>query len=87
MKRRIARLIFAGILAISAMAQEERAVLTGTITDATHAPVSGATVNISSKATGFHREVTTNDAGVYVIPGLQIGVYDVAIRKDGFGVK
>ena len=87
MKSRIATLILAGILAIPAMAQEERAVVTGTITDATRAPISGATVSISSKATGFHREVTTNDTGVYVIPGLQIGVYDVAIRKDGFGVK
>jgi hypothetical protein len=73
-------LIFAGVC----MAQEERASITGTVTDPSHASVAGATVTIDNKATGFHREVSTNDSGAYVLPGLLIGVYDVHISVKGF---
>ena len=73
-------LIFAGVC----RAQEERAVITGTVTDPSHASVAGATVTIDSKATGFHREISTNDSGAYLIPGLLIGVYDVHVSVKGF---
>jgi Carboxypeptidase regulatory-like domain len=65
-------------------AQEDRAVVTGTVTDPSQSAIPGAIVEINSKATGFHREVLTNDSGVYVLPGLLVGVYDLRIRKDGF---
>jgi hypothetical protein len=72
------------VLAGAAMAQEDRAAVTGAVTDRTLAAIAGATVEIDNNATGFHREVRTNDSGGYLIPGLLIGVYDVTIRKDGF---
>jgi hypothetical protein len=66
------------------IAQEDRAVVTGTVTDPSQSAIANAAVEVDNKATGFHREVKTNDAGAFLIPGLSIGVYDVAIRKDGF---
>ncbi len=73
-------ILFAGV----AHAQEDRAVVTGTVTDPSQAAIAGAAVAVDNKATGFHREVRTNDSGVFLVPGLLIGIYDVTIRKDGF---
>lgn len=72
--------LFAGM----SFAQEERAAITGTVTDQTNAPVAGATVEIESKATGFHRDTLTNERGIFLLPGLQVGLYGVTIRKQGF---
>ena len=72
--------VFAGVC----FAQEDRAVITGTVTDPSEAPVAQATVSVDNKATGFHREVITNDSGAYEISGLLIGVYDVHVAVDGF---
>src|SRR5215472_5534379 len=66
------------------LAQEDRAVLTGTITDPSKSAISGASVEVSSKATGFHREVKTSDLGAFSVPSLLIGVYDIKISKEGF---
>lgn len=71
-------------IAGTSLAQEDRAAVTGTITDPSQSAVANAVVGIDNKATGFHREVRTNDSGVYLIPGLPIGIYEVMIRKEGF---
>jgi Carboxypeptidase regulatory-like domain len=65
-------------------AQEERATVTGTVTDPSRAPIQGATVEISSLETGFHQQVATNDSGAYLIPGLLIGQYQIEFSKKGF---
>ena len=72
------------LFAAGGLAQEDRAVLTGSVMDPSKAAVAGATVTIDNKATGFHREVRTNDSGAYVIPGLLVGVYDLHITASGF---
>ena len=72
------------VLASAGKAQEDRAVVTGIVTDPSQAAIRGAIVRIDNKATGFHREVLTNDSGAYLIPGLLIGVYELHIGKDGF---
>ena len=65
-------------------AQDDRAAITGTITDQSQAAMPDVTVGITSKSKGFHRDAKTNDAGVYSIPGLLVGEYQVTIHKDGF---
>jgi hypothetical protein len=72
------------LLTVAAVAQEERVIVTGTVTDQSSAAISGALVKIENRATGFHREVMTNGLGYYVIPGLLIGVYDLTIGHAGF---
>lgn len=75
------------VCAVAGHAQEDRAVITGSVTDPSLSAVTGATVTIENKATGFHREVLTNDSGAYVIPGLLIGVYDLHIAMNGFATQ
>ncbi len=76
----LASFLLAGILS----AQEDRAAVTGIVTDPSKSGIGGAAVQIDNKATGFHREILTNSSGTYLIPGLQIGTYTLQIRKDGF---
>jgi hypothetical protein len=89
MKNRIFPVLLSLLLlcALVGYAQEDRAVITGSVTDPSRAAVTGATVTIENKATGFRREVLTNDSGAYVIPGLLIGVYDLHIAKNGFAIQ
>ena len=82
--RYIALGALASVVVTPALAQEERAVVTGTITDPSGGAVSDAKVEIDNAATGFHREVKTNDGGLFLIPGLLVGVYDLHIMKPGF---
>ncbi len=77
-------LILFALLAGALVAQEDRAAITGTVTDPSNSAMAGATVEISSKATGFRRSVLTNEAGAFLLPGLQIGAYELEIKKDGF---
>lgn len=69
---------------LNLIAQDDRAVITGTISDPSQADMPGVHLALNSKATGFHREAITNDAGVYVFPGLLVGNYQLTIRKDSF---
>ena len=67
-----------------AFAQEDKAVLTGTVTDASQAAVPNAVIEVTSRANGFLRKANSNDTGSYTIGGLPVGIYDITIRKDGF---
>jgi hypothetical protein len=84
MKRLSAILGLMALFATPGLTQEERAALTGVITDPSGAPVPGAIVEASGTATGFHRSVQTNEVGVYLLPGLQIGEYSLKVSKPGF---
>src|SRR3984885_6861115 len=74
----------AALVASQAIAQEERAVVTGTISDPSQLAIVDESIEIDSPATGFHREVKTNDAGLFLVPGLLVGVYDLRVTKAGF---
>ena len=58
--------------------------ITGTITDPNHAAVPAASVTIHNTDTGIDRAVTTNEAGLYSVPFLQPGSYEVTATKTGF---
>jgi hypothetical protein len=58
--------------------------ITGVVTDASGAVVSGATVTITSPQTGFTRQAVTNNSGNYDLPGLQPGTYNVQAEAQGF---
>lgn len=60
------------------------ATLKGTVTDPTGAVVSGATVKAGSIEKGITREARTDAQGVYQIPFLQPGAYDVRVEASGF---
>jgi hypothetical protein len=65
-------------------AQSEKARVTGTITDASGAVVPGVEVTVTNVATGEKRTATSNEAGLYTVPLLEPGKYDIATSKQGF---
>lgn len=69
---------------IPACAQTSRGTVTGVITDATRAPVPGATVNIVSNDTNVIRTTTTNEQGVYRFDAVDPGNWDVIVKLRGF---
>ena len=57
----------------------------GTVTDKTGSVVTGATVRITSQATGVTREAKTDDSGHYLVPLLPVSDYTVRVEAPGFG--
>lgn len=58
--------------------------LVGTVRDEQNAVLPGATVRLSSPATGLEQNVTTDQAGAFSFPQLQPGVYELAVSLSGF---
>src|SRR5581483_12423444 len=56
----------------------------GTVTDKTGSVVAGATVKITSQATGVARETKTDASGDYVVPLLPVSTYSVRVESSGF---
>jgi len=71
-------------LAAGAAFAQTLGTITGEVTDATAAVVPGATVTIRNVGTNATRKVVTNSEGLYSVPLLQPGVYDVRVQKEGF---
>ncbi|MGH9844757.1 MAG: TonB-dependent receptor domain-containing protein [Blastocatellia bacterium] len=67
-----------------ARAQSAVAALSGTVIDAQGGAIPGATVRIANPSTGFRREVTTNNEGIYTFPSLAPGNYTVTVEGQGF---
>src|SRR5579864_2296372 len=65
-------------------AQTPTAEITGTITDSSGAAVPAAAIRLIHTATNTRRSVSSNDAGVYDLPALPPGVYQLRIEKPGF---
>jgi hypothetical protein len=57
----------------------------GTVADNAGALVSGASVRVTSQATGLTREAKTDDSGHYLIPLLPVGFYTIRVDAAGFG--
>src|SRR5216683_8447510 len=70
--------------ACAVVGQTETATVSGLVTDRTAAAVSGAEVRLQSVERGTVTSTTTNDAGIYVFPGVQPGQYQITIQKQGF---
>ncbi len=56
----------------------------GTVTDPSGAVVPDAKVTLASVETGITKQATTNGDGVYSIPGLAPGHYNLTVEKTGF---
>ncbi|NYF51834.1 TonB-dependent receptor [Tunturiibacter gelidoferens] len=65
---------------------QSTATLSGTVTDPSGAVVPGAQVKVHSVATGLDRVVVTDGSGIYGVPSLQPGMYDVQVSADGFSL-
>lgn len=72
---------------VGASGQIDRAVLEGTVADATGAVIGGANVRVVAVDTGIHQEQLTNSNGYYRIPGLAVGQYTVTATNPKFTTK
>ena len=65
-------------------AQVDTGSITGTITDASGAVVSGAKVTLTSEGTGASLTATTGGNGVYDFSPVRIGNYSIGVEASGF---
>jgi hypothetical protein len=59
--------------------------LTGAVTDPAGAAIVGATVRVTNTGTGFKQSVVTGDTGLYRVPLLPLGNYEIEVQFSGFG--
>jgi len=79
----MALLIFA-LAAVSANAQVQNGIFTGTVMDPSSAAVAGAEVAITNTGTNVTVTVKTNAEGLYRIPELPVGTYKFTASAAGF---
>ena len=58
--------------------------INGTITDPTGAIVAGAKVVAKETATGTTREASSTGSGLYSLPNLPVGDYEISVQQTGF---
>ena len=81
------RLLFIAILllnSVALLAQTEGARISGRVTDVSGAIIVGAACTVTDIDTNIATSTTTNEDGIYVIPGLHPAIYRLTIEKDGF---
>ena len=67
-----------------AMAQENTASITGTVTDSTGATIKGATVTAKDVDRGTSLTTQTNDSGIFDLPRVPVGNYEISVAAQGF---
>jgi outer membrane receptor protein involved in Fe transport len=60
--------------------------LEGTVTDQTGAMVTGAEITATHTATGAEFKTTSKEDGFFAFPLLPVGLYDLAVKKQGFTI-
>src|ERR1700733_12043935 len=85
MKVRIAlSSLFVFLVCSAAFGRDVSSKITGTVTDASGAVISGATVTARDASRGTAYPTQTNSAGVYYLSPLPIGDYTLAVTATGF---
>jgi hypothetical protein len=82
----IARIVLACVLAlpVPGLAQQTTGTIAGRVVDDQDAAIPGAVVTAISPVTGLARETTSDENGLYRLPALPVGAYDVAAELPGF---
>ena len=71
----------------SASPQVAGATLSGTVTDATGAVIINAKITLSNAATAVERTAETDSAGVYSMPNIPAGIYQISASASGFSTE
>ena len=70
--------------AAAVFGQSDGGTIRGTVSDPNEAVVNDAKVTATSLERGDTREVTTNENGIFVIPELKAGLYNLTVEASGF---
>jgi hypothetical protein len=65
-------------------AQMVGATMSGTVSDTSGGVVPGANISVKNAATGIIRSAVTNGSGLYTVPNLQPGPYEIDASASGF---
>ena len=84
MRSRLAALVGVAFLLLPIQAQDSRAKVQGTITDASNAVIAGASVQLLNENTGIQVAATTNGSGQYLFDFVIPGTYSVTVELQGF---
>jgi hypothetical protein len=68
----------------AAFGQTTFATITGTVSDPTGLPLTGARVASIQVETGYKYEVRSNESGVFVLANLREGAYNITVTAAGF---
>ena len=80
-------LICIGVLVAAGRAgfgQTATATISGRITDSGGAAIVSASVEVASVERGTLRSVPSNGAGIYVLPSVEPGHYNITVKQSGF---
>jgi hypothetical protein len=77
-------LAFSSVLCIGLNAQVSGATLSGTVVDASQAAIPNVRVTLTNAATGVARAATTDASGLFTLPDLPPGNYEMAAAATGF---
>ncbi len=80
----IAICAFLLLISSALFAQEVRATVSGTVTDAQGGAVAGAQVEVKNLDTGVLYPGVTNESGLYAVPLLPPGNYSITVTHAGF---
>jgi len=89
----IARAILPSLLLVSAALfcpakalpqGETTSAIVGQVSDATKAPIPGATITITNREIGLQRIAKTDNEGRFTFPQLKPGTYSVKVQAEGF---
>jgi len=86
-KRSIVQALFALILLLGVVwpaNAQSTATLQGAVTDPAGAAIPNAKIVATNEATGVQTDTSTDSAGAYLVPSLQIGIYKLEITASGF---
>jgi len=64
--------------------RQDTATLLGTVSDSSDSVVPNVTVTITNHATGVAKTASTNNVGQYMVPGVQVGTYELKATAQGF---
>ena len=78
------RLFVLPLVASALWGQVTTGEITGVVTDPSGAAVAAATLTLTHPATNTKRSIVSNEAGIYALPALQPGIYELRVEKGGF---